>query len=101
MGTCLTKKASHNAKGGGIQKEYVKYFDVALELLFQFYKLQDVEEFSKNNTQTTVTISGNSGKLDLSKIQKKTKYKIQARIYYGLFYCIKISGNFKSMHNYF
>lgn len=73
VGTCLTKKASHNAKGGGIQKEYVKYFDVALELLFQFYKLQGVEEFSKNNTKTIVTISGNSGKLDLSKIQKKTK----------------------------
>ena len=71
VGTCLTKRANHSNKGLGIQKDYITPFEVALECLFLFYGEQGISEY--RNVKKVEAISGNSGKMDLSKIQKKTK----------------------------
>lgn len=69
LGTRLKKKLAFNNKGYGIQNEEITPFDNALNALFLFYTEQGVTEFSGG--KTVKTISGNSGKMDLSKIHKK------------------------------
>lgn len=69
LGTRLKKKLSFSNKGYGVQNEDVTPFEVAINTLFLFYTEQGVTEFSGG--KTVKTISGNSGKMDLSKIHKK------------------------------
>ena len=71
LGTRLKKKLSFSNKGYGVQNEDVTPFEVAINTLFLFYTEQGVTEFSGG--KTVKTISGNSGKMDLSKVQKKSK----------------------------
>lgn len=71
VGTCLTKRANHSNKGLGIQKDYITPFEVAVECLFLFYGEQGISEY--RNGKKVEVISGNSGKMDLSKVQKKSK----------------------------
>lgn len=71
LGTRLKKKLAFNNKGYGIQNEEITPFDNALNALFLFYTEQGVTEF--NGGKAVKTVSGNSGKMDLSKVQKKSK----------------------------
>lgn len=71
LGTRLKKKLSFNNKGYGVQNEDVTPFEVAVNALFLFYTEQGITEYS--NGKMVKTISGNSGKMDLSKVQKKSK----------------------------
>lgn len=71
LGTRLKKKLSFNNKGYGIQNEDVTPFEVAVNALFLFYTEQGITEYS--NGKMVKTVSGNSGKMDLSKVQKKSK----------------------------
>lgn len=71
LGTRLKKKLAFNNKGYGIQNEEIAPFDNALNALFLFYTEQGVTEF--NGGKAVKTVSGNSGKMDLSKVQKKSK----------------------------
>lgn len=71
LGTRLKKKLTFNNKGYGIQNEEITPFDNALNALFLFYTEQGVTEF--NGGKAVKTVSGNSGKMDLSKVQKKSK----------------------------
>lgn len=71
LGTRLKKKLSFNNKGYGVQNEDVTPFEVAVNALFLFYTEQGITEYS--NGKVVKTVSGNSGKMDLSKVQKKTK----------------------------
>lgn len=71
LGTRLKKKLSFNNKGYGVQNEDVTPFDVAINALFLFYTEQGITEYS--NGKVVKTVSGNSGKMDLSKVQKKSK----------------------------
>lgn len=71
LGTRLKKKLSFNNKGYGVQNEDVTPFEVAINALFLFYTEQGITEYS--NGKVVKTVSGNSGKMDLSKVQKKSK----------------------------
>lgn len=71
LGTRLKKKLTFNNKGYGVQNEDVTPFDVAINALFLFYTEQGITEYS--NGKVVKTVSGNSGKMDLSKVQKKSK----------------------------
>lgn len=71
LGTRLKKKLSFSNKGYGVQNEDVTPFEVAINTLFLFYTEQGITEYS--NGKVVKTVSGNSGKMDLSKVQKKTK----------------------------
>lgn len=71
LGTRLKKKLSFNNKGYGVQNEDVTPFEVAVNALFLFYTEQGITEYS--NGKMVKTVSGNSGKMDLSKVQKKSK----------------------------
>lgn len=71
LGTRLKKKLAFNNKGYGIQNEEITPFDNALNALFLFYTEQGVTEF--NGGKAVKTVSGNSGKMDLSKVQEKSK----------------------------
>lgn len=71
LGTRLKKKLSFNNKGYGVQNEDVTPFEVAINTLFLFYTEQGITEYS--NGKMVKTVSGNSGKMDLSKVQKKSK----------------------------
>lgn len=71
LGTRLKKKLAFNNKGYGIQNEEITPFDNALNALFLFYTEQGVTEF--NGGKAVKTVSGNSGKMDLSKVQKKSR----------------------------
>lgn len=69
LGTRLKKKLSFNNKGYGVQNEDVTPFEVAINTLFLFYTEQGITEYS--NGKVVKTVSGNSVKMDLSKVQKK------------------------------
>lgn len=71
LGTRLKKKLSFNNKGYGVQNEDVTPFEVAINTLFLFYTEQGITEY--RNGKQVASISGNSGKMDLSKVQKKSK----------------------------